>query len=346
MDHPAQPTSTRLDPWVGTYAARTRGLTASEIRALFAVADRPEVVSLAGGMPFSPPSRSTSSPSGRARRPRPGRSRAAVRVGPGRRPAARADPRRHGAVGVDGAPRRRRRDHRVAAGARPRHAHLHRPGRRRRRRGAHLRRRPRRVLVLPGRRRPRADRRGRAASRRPARGDRVRRGPRAGGSSSSTSMPNFHNPAGVTHGPARRPEVLEIARSVRRPACSRTTRTACSASTATVPRAIRADDSEGVVYLGSFSKTFAAGLRVGWAVAPHAVREKLVLANETATLCPSNLTQLSDLGLPRDQPWRDQIKVVPRALPRAARRSARVARRALCRRARVDRARTAASTAG
>src|SRR4249920_2269161 len=33
------------------FAARTRGMTASEIRALFAVASRPEVVSLAGGMP-------------------------------------------------------------------------------------------------------------------------------------------------------------------------------------------------------------------------------------------------------------------------------------------------------
>ena len=42
----------RLDPWVNSYAARARGMTASEIRALFAVASRPEVVSLAGGMPY------------------------------------------------------------------------------------------------------------------------------------------------------------------------------------------------------------------------------------------------------------------------------------------------------
>src|SRR5215212_9752704 len=42
----------RLDRWVGSYASRTRGMTASEIRALFSVASRPEVVSLAGGMPF------------------------------------------------------------------------------------------------------------------------------------------------------------------------------------------------------------------------------------------------------------------------------------------------------
>jgi DNA-binding transcriptional MocR family regulator len=42
----------RLDPWVEHYAVRARGMTASEIRALFSVASRPEVVSLAGGMPY------------------------------------------------------------------------------------------------------------------------------------------------------------------------------------------------------------------------------------------------------------------------------------------------------
>ena len=51
MDVQPVTTSTRLDSYVDRYAARTAGMTASEIRALFAVASRPEVVSLAGGMP-------------------------------------------------------------------------------------------------------------------------------------------------------------------------------------------------------------------------------------------------------------------------------------------------------
>ena len=75
-----------------------------------------------------------------------------------------------------------------------------------------------------------------------------------------------------------------------------------------VPQAIRAMDSESVVYLGSFSKTIAAGLRVGWAVAPHAVREKLVLAAEAAILCPSNFAQLTVSEYLRTQPWMDQVK--------------------------------------
>jgi hypothetical protein len=44
-------TDTRLDHYIDRYAARAHGMTASAIRALFAVANRPEVVSLAGGMP-------------------------------------------------------------------------------------------------------------------------------------------------------------------------------------------------------------------------------------------------------------------------------------------------------
>src|SRR6266511_1264674 len=40
-----------IDPYVDLYADRMSGMSASEVRALFAVASRPEVVSLAGGMP-------------------------------------------------------------------------------------------------------------------------------------------------------------------------------------------------------------------------------------------------------------------------------------------------------
>ncbi|MDQ1703497.1 MAG: 2-aminoadipate transaminase, partial [Frankiaceae bacterium] len=43
---------TNLDPYADRYATRTHGMNVSEVRALFAVASRPEVVSLAGGSPF------------------------------------------------------------------------------------------------------------------------------------------------------------------------------------------------------------------------------------------------------------------------------------------------------
>src|SRR5437899_11011603 len=41
-----------IDPYVDLYARRTSGMSASEVRALFAVASRPDVISLAGGMPY------------------------------------------------------------------------------------------------------------------------------------------------------------------------------------------------------------------------------------------------------------------------------------------------------
>ena len=45
-------TGNSLDQHMQRYAQRTNGMRASAIRALFAVANRPEVVSLAGGMPY------------------------------------------------------------------------------------------------------------------------------------------------------------------------------------------------------------------------------------------------------------------------------------------------------
>ena len=63
-----------------------------------------------------------------------------------------------------------------------------------------------------------------------------------------------------------------------------------------------------MLYLGSFSKTFAPGYRVGWVVAPHAVREKLVLASESAILCPSNASQIAISTYLSTCDWRGQIK--------------------------------------
>jgi DNA-binding transcriptional MocR family regulator len=121
------------------------------------------------------------------------------------------------------------------------------------------------------------------------------------------TIPSFHNPAGVTQGPARRAEILAIAQSAGI-AILEDDPYGLLGFEGEPPRAIRADDADGVIYLGSFSKTIASGLRVGWAVAPHGVREKLVLAAEAAVLCPSNYSQLTVSEYLATQPWREQIK--------------------------------------
>jgi DNA-binding transcriptional MocR family regulator len=122
------------------------------------------------------------------------------------------------------------------------------------------------------------------------------------------TIPSFHNPAGVTQGPERRAQILAIAQR-EGIALLEDDPYGLLGFEGEPPRAIRADDAEGVIYLGSFSKTIASGLRVGWAVAPHGVREKLVLAAESAVLCPSNYAQLTVSEYLATQPWREQIKV-------------------------------------
>jgi 2-aminoadipate transaminase len=121
------------------------------------------------------------------------------------------------------------------------------------------------------------------------------------------TVPTFHNPAGVTLTPDRRQRVLEIAQRQGLLILEDDPYSLLGFD-GTVPRAIRADDDQQVVYLGSFSKTIASGLRVGWAVAPHGVREKLVLAAEAAILCPSNFTQAVVSEYLSTQPWREQVQ--------------------------------------
>ena len=50
--------------------------------------------------------------------------------------------------------------------------------------------------------------------------------------------------------------------------------------------------SDLVIYLGTFSKILSPGLRLGWAVAPHPVLEKLNLCKQGADLCSSPVTQM------------------------------------------------------
>ena len=122
------------------------------------------------------------------------------------------------------------------------------------------------------------------------------------------TIPSFHNPAGVTQGAQRRIENLQIAQRAG-VLVLEDDPYGLLGFDGKAPRAMRADDENGVIYLGSFSKTIASGLRVGWAVAPHGVREKLVLAAESAVLCPSNFSQLTVSEYLATQPWREQIKI-------------------------------------
>ncbi|MBC7463072.1 MAG: PLP-dependent aminotransferase family protein [Actinobacteria bacterium] len=119
-------------------------------------------------------------------------------------------------------------------------------------------------------------------------------------------IPNYQNPTGVLLPADRRSEILEICRSEEIFVVEDNPYGLLGFDKPS-PNAMRAEDSENVIYLGSFSKTIAAGLRVGWALVPPSLKEKIVIASESSILCPSNFTQLTISNYLADQPWRDQI---------------------------------------
>lgn len=295
-----------LDPWYHHYADRAAGLKASEVRALFAVASRPEVVSLAGGMPYVaalPNELVTSAMSKVMSEQGP----VALQYGSGQGvPALREQI--LDVMALEGI-RANADDVVVTTGSQ--HAlelvsklFLN-PG------DVVLSEGPSYVTAMVIFRSYQADvdhvpmdQDGMIPE---ALREHIARLRAAGRTIKFLyTIPSFHNPAGVTLSWARRLEILEICRSNNilvlednpygllyfdRPA----------------PDAMRSIEREGVVYLGTFSKTLAPGFRVGWALAPHAIREKLVLANEAAVLSPSSFSQLVISEYLSTADWKGQI---------------------------------------
>ena len=301
-------TGTRLDPWVDAYATRARGMTASEIRALFSVASRPEVVSLAGGMPFvqALPLDALAETAARLVRDR---GAQVLQYGSGQ-----GDATLRGQildvmseVGITAHPD----DVVVTTGSQMALDLVTRifcdPG------DVVFVEAPSYVGALGVFRAYECDivhvamddeglvpeSLAEAIAQARAQGKKPKM---------IYTIPSFQNPGGVTQGPERRLRVLEVAKREGL-LLLEDDPYGLLGFDGPPPRAIRADDDEQVIYLGSFSKTIASGLRVGWAVAPHGVREKLVLAAESAVLCPSNYAQLTVSEYLATQPWREQVKV-------------------------------------
>lgn len=304
---PARSTARDLDPHLRRYAQRTAGMTASEIRALFAVASRPEVVSLAGGMPYLP-ALPMDALAGELAQLVATDGRTALQYG-----SAQGTPELREQIcevmaleGIRAHPD----DVTVTVGSQMALDMVTRifcdPG------DVVLAEAPSyvgalttfasyqaRVVHVP------MDDDGLV----PDALDAALRSLAAQGRRPKFlyTIPNFHNPAGVTLAVQRRARVLEL----------------CAAHDVLVVEdnpygllgfdgqvypAMRSVEAYNVVYLGSFSKTFAPGLRVGWALAPHAVREKLVLAAESATLCPPAFTQAVVSRYLSQHDWKGQVK--------------------------------------
>lgn len=298
----------RMDPWVDSYAQRAQGLTASAIRALFSVASRPEVVSLAGGMPFVSALDSDRFAEIAARVVRE-QGAVALQYGSGQGDQTLREQilEISGLVGVRSHPD----DVIVTAGSQMGLDLVTKifcdPG------DTVLVESPSYVGALgvfrsyqcnvvhvamdPQGLDPQALREALVTAR-------ANKSP----VKFIYTIPSFHNPAGLTQSFERRKEILAIAHEFNVPILEDDPYGLLGFE-GEPPQAIRSLDDQGVIYLGSFSKIIASGLRVGWVIAPHGVREKLVLAAEAATLCPSNFSQLTVSRYLAEQPWQQQIKV-------------------------------------
>ncbi len=298
---------TRLDPWLGSYAARAHNMRASEIRALFAVASRPEVVSLAGGMPYigGLPLEEIGE---MMRRLVVEQGETALQYGSGQgyEPLREHITQVMALEGITAHPD----DVVVTTGSQQALDLVTKifidPG------DVIVAEAPSYVGALGVFRAHEADvvhvpmdadglipaELEATLARLVSEGRRVK---------FLYTVPNFHNPGGVTLSLERRPQVLDICERYGVLVLEDNPYGLLGFDSEPLP-ALRSMKPEGVIYLGSFSKTFAPGFRVGWAVAPHAVREKLVLASESAILCPSNASQLAITSYLDHHDWQGQIK--------------------------------------
>ncbi len=115
-------------------------------------------------------------------------------------------------------------------------------------------------------------------------------------------LPNFHNPAGVTLSLERRKKLIELADHYGVPIIEDDPYGQLRYEGDHLPSLVVLDNefqrhtnapySGNVIYLSTFSKTLAPGLRLGWVIAPEEVIQKLVQAKQGADLHTSTFTQM------------------------------------------------------
>ena len=121
------------------------------------------------------------------------------------------------------------------------------------------------------------------------------------------TIPNFQNPAGVSLSVARRHRLAELAEEHDLLILEDNPYGLLDFGGETAV-SLRELVPDRVIYVGTVSKTFAPGARTGWIAAPGPVRDKLILLREAADLCPSALTQMIVETWLATQPWQEQVK--------------------------------------
>ena len=120
------------------------------------------------------------------------------------------------------------------------------------------------------------------------------------------TIPNFHNPAGVTLSLSRREKLVSLCRQAGIPIVEDNPYGMLRFEGEPLPT-LKSMDTQNVIYLGSLSKVFAAGIRIGWVNAESGVLQRFLPAKEAADLCTSNLTQLIAEEYMAGDRWRPNL---------------------------------------
>ena len=104
-------------------------------------------------------------------------------------------------------------------------------------------------------------------------------------------VPSFQNPSGITHDAAARAALLELAAELDLLIVEDDPYADLYFDAAPPPTLRSLDRSGRVVYLSSFSKILAPGLRTAFILGPEDVLAKIEIAKQSANLCGSSLDQ-------------------------------------------------------
>ncbi len=122
------------------------------------------------------------------------------------------------------------------------------------------------------------------------------------------SVPTFQNPAGVTLSFERRRRLVELARSREVLIAEDNPYGLLRYEGEALPPLYQLEGGDYVIYLGTLSKILSPGIRLGWAAAPPPVMEKIVLGKQAADLCTSTLTQYFVREYFAEGHWRDYVE--------------------------------------
>ena len=103
-------------------------------------------------------------------------------------------------------------------------------------------------------------------------------------------LPNFQNPTGRSMSEARRAALVERAAAIGLPLVEDNPYGDLWFDQPP-PKPLTARNPEGCIYLGSFSKVLAPGLRLGYVIAPKAIMPKLLQAKQAADLHSPSFNQ-------------------------------------------------------